>query len=49
MNNDDLIRQIEELRKQMISVGVSTGFTSSETIILSKKIDKLLNLLMGIT
>lgn len=49
MTNYELIKQIEKLRKKMISVGMTKGFTSFETIKLSKKLDYLLNLQMGVT
>ncbi|MED1205810.1 Spo0E family sporulation regulatory protein-aspartic acid phosphatase [Heyndrickxia acidicola] len=42
--NNDLFEQIEMLRRKMISVGMSNGFTSKETIILSEKLDYLINL-----
>lgn len=48
MKNVDLIIKIETLRKKMISVGLSKGFTSPETIKLSETLDKLLNIQMGI-
>jgi hypothetical protein len=48
MTNDELIKQIENLRGEMISVGMSKGLTSSETIKLSKKLDNLLNLKRGL-
>jgi hypothetical protein len=44
--NNDLFEQIEMLRRKMISVGMSNGLTSKETIILSKKLDNLMNLQM---
>lgn len=44
MNN--LLKNIETVRKQMIYVGMSSGFTSEETIKLSKKLDNLINLQM---
>ncbi|MEH7479765.1 stage 0 sporulation regulatory protein [Bacillus sp. OV166] len=48
MTNDDLFTKIEHLRKTMISVGLSKGFTSSETVRLSERLDKLINLQMGL-
>ncbi|MCQ6281260.1 aspartyl-phosphate phosphatase Spo0E family protein [Bacillus sp. EB600] len=48
MNNEDLLKNIEKLRKKMIAAGLSKGFTSEETIKLSKKLDQLLNLQMRI-
>jgi hypothetical protein len=48
VNNETLLKDIEKLRKKMIAVGLSKGFTSEETIKLSKKIDNLINLQMGI-
>jgi hypothetical protein len=44
--NNDLFEQIEKLRRKMISVGLASGFTSKDTIILSKKLDNLINLQM---
>ncbi|MEH7177620.1 aspartyl-phosphate phosphatase Spo0E family protein [Neobacillus vireti] len=43
---NDLVVKIENVRKQMINVGMSSGFTSEETIRLSKKLDNLINLQM---
>ncbi|MDQ1000572.1 hypothetical protein QFZ28_000972 [Neobacillus niacini] len=43
MIREELIEQIESLRRIMISVGMSKGFTSTETIRLSKTLDELLN------
>jgi hypothetical protein len=43
MTNEDLMEQIESLRKMMVSVGISKGFTATETVSLSKKLDDLLN------
>ena len=42
--NKDLIKRIEKLRKKMISVGMTKGFTAEETINLSQELDNLLNL-----
>jgi hypothetical protein len=44
--NNDLRESIEQLRIKMISVGMSKGFTSEETIKLSKRLDYLINLQM---
>jgi hypothetical protein len=44
--NNDLRERIEKLRTKMISVGMSEGFTSDETVKLSKKLDHLINLQM---
>jgi hypothetical protein len=41
--NNDLQVHIEETRKQLISVGMTKGLTSEETIKLSKKLDHLIN------
>lgn len=48
MNNDlrELIEHIEQLRKKMVTVGMAEGFTSDETIKLSKRLDYLINLQM---
>ena len=48
VNNETLHKDIEKLRKKMIEIGLSKGFTSEETIKLSKKLDNLINLQMGI-
>lgn len=40
---DELQVHIESVRKKMISVGMLKGFTSDETIKLSKKLDCLIN------
>jgi hypothetical protein len=42
--NNDLIKRIEKLRKEMISVGMTKGYTAEETIKLSQELDNLLNL-----
>ena len=47
MTNENLIKQIELLRNMMISTGMSKGFTSSETITISEKLDNLINIHMG--
>jgi hypothetical protein len=41
--NDNLLEHIEELREKMISVGMTHGLTSEETLKLSKKLDDLIN------
>jgi hypothetical protein len=48
MTNEDLFVQIENLRIKMIRVGLSKGFTSVETVSLSERLDKLINLQMGL-
>jgi hypothetical protein len=48
MTNEDLFIKIEQLRKTMITVGLSKGFTSVETVRLSERLDKLINLQMGL-
>jgi 16S rRNA U1498 N3-methylase RsmE len=48
VNNEALLKDIEKLRKKMIAVGSSRGFTSEETIRLSNKLDNLINLQMRI-
>jgi hypothetical protein len=35
----DLLKQIEFLRKEMISVGIQEGLTSEKTLIISQKLD----------
>jgi hypothetical protein len=42
--NKNLIKSIEKLRKKIISVGMTKGFTAEETINLSQELDNLLNL-----
>ncbi len=44
--NIHLNKQIEMLRENMISTGMLQGFTSKETVLLSKRLDNLMNLLM---
>lgn len=44
MNKEDLMKKIELVRNKMISVGMSEGFTSPNTIKLSETLDKLINL-----
>ncbi|TRZ37276.1 aspartyl-phosphate phosphatase Spo0E family protein [Niallia circulans] len=41
-----LNEQIEKLRENMISTGMTKGFTSEETILLSKRLDNLMNIQM---
>ncbi|MEH7076488.1 aspartyl-phosphate phosphatase Spo0E family protein [Neobacillus drentensis] len=48
MTNENLFMQIENLRNNMIRVGLSKGFTSAETVSLSERLDKLINLQMGL-
>jgi hypothetical protein len=45
--SNDLRERIEQLRSKMISVGMSKGLSSDETIKLSKMLDHLINLQMG--
>jgi hypothetical protein len=40
---NDLFEEIENLRKKMIAVGMTNGFTSKETIKYSEKLDTLIN------
>lgn len=49
MVNNEILEHIENLRRKMISVGMSNGFTSEETIKLSKRLDNLINLQMTLT
>lgn len=46
--NNNLVDYIELVREQMILAGMTSGFTSEETVKLSKKLDKLLNMQMKI-
>jgi hypothetical protein len=48
MTNKDLFMQIENLRIRMITVGLSKGFTSVETVSLSQRLDKLINMQMNL-
>jgi hypothetical protein len=48
MKNEDLFVQIENLRNTMIRAGLSKGFTSVETVSLSERLDKLINIQMGL-
>lgn len=48
MNNEVLLKDIENLRKKMIAVGLAKGIASEETIKLSKKLDNLIKLKMKI-
>lgn len=48
MNNLALSKKIEQLREKMITVGMSKGFTSPETVKLSENLDKLINQRMGL-
>jgi hypothetical protein len=42
MTTENLLLKIEFFRKEMIKLGVSTGFNSPETIQLSQTLDKLI-------
>jgi hypothetical protein len=44
VSNENLMKKIEILRNRMISVGMSEGFTSPNTLRLSETLDKLINL-----
>jgi len=44
--NDLLDEQINILRKNMIDVGITKGLSAKETILLSKRLDNLMNLKM---
>lgn len=48
MTNNEITEQIENIRNMMITVGLSKGLTSIETIELSIELDNLLNLQMRI-
>lgn len=48
MSKEDLFNQIENLRVKMITVGLSQGFTSVETVRLSERLDRLINVQMGL-
>lgn len=43
-SNEMILKQIEILRNQMTEVAFTKGFTSKESIEVSQKLDKLLNL-----
>ncbi|WP_112180697.1 MULTISPECIES: aspartyl-phosphate phosphatase Spo0E family protein [Paraliobacillus] len=38
-----LLTQIEMLRKRMIEIAILEGFTSEESLLLSRELDRLLN------
>ncbi|MBI0577927.1 aspartyl-phosphate phosphatase Spo0E family protein [Neobacillus cucumis] len=40
---------VEILRKKLVSMGMSNGLTSVETIKISQKLDYLINIQMGIS
>ncbi|MFC3882114.1 Spo0E family sporulation regulatory protein-aspartic acid phosphatase [Bacillus songklensis] len=48
MDLEDLSKEIEVLRRKMITVGLSEGFTSSKTIKISQILDRLINIQMGL-
>lgn len=48
MDLKDLSIEIETLRREMITVGLSEGFTSSETIKISQILDRLINIQIGL-
>jgi hypothetical protein len=39
---DQLLAQIEQLRKKMIQVALENGFTNKDSIAISQELDKLL-------
>jgi hypothetical protein len=41
-NFDELVLRINDLRKLMVSVGITKGFHSSETLKYSEELDKLI-------
>ncbi|MCM3569228.1 aspartyl-phosphate phosphatase Spo0E family protein [Neobacillus mesonae] len=43
MISTNILKNIATVRKNMISAGMSKGFTSPETIKLSQTLDKLMN------
>jgi hypothetical protein len=43
---DDIAKEIESLRIELIKAGLSYGLNAPETIHLSQKLDRLLNLLL---
>jgi hypothetical protein len=47
VTDEKLMKEIEYLRKKMITVGMAQGLTSRETIKLSQTLDKLLNQLQS--
>jgi hypothetical protein len=44
VSNEDLMKKIEFIRNKMITVGMSQGFASPDTIKLSETLDKLIYL-----
>lgn len=42
-SNGEILKRIEQLRKQMLNTVHEQGFTSERTITISQKIDRLLN------
>ncbi|MDL4842167.1 aspartyl-phosphate phosphatase Spo0E family protein [Aquibacillus rhizosphaerae] len=43
-NSANLLKKIELLRNRMTHVALDKGFTSTESVLLSQELDKLLNL-----
>lgn len=43
LNVADLLNRIESLRRSMIEVAIDKGFSSSESIEISRELDSLLN------
>ncbi|GAA4071226.1 MAG TPA: aspartyl-phosphate phosphatase Spo0E family protein [Bacilli bacterium] len=43
MNVADLLNRIESLRRSMIEVAIDKGFSSNESIEISRELDNLLN------
>ncbi len=41
---DDINRKIEYLRRKLISIGITKGYTSEDTVKISQELDALLNL-----
>ncbi|WP_186577706.1 aspartyl-phosphate phosphatase Spo0E family protein [Aquibacillus kalidii] len=42
-NPNNLLERIEYLRKKMTDVALNKGFTSTESILISQELDRLLN------
>ncbi|WP_083512032.1 aspartyl-phosphate phosphatase Spo0E family protein [Amphibacillus sediminis] len=49
MDTSNLLERIEQLRQSMIEVATTKGYSSKESILISRELDELLNLYNRIT
>ncbi len=49
LDTSNLLERIEQLRQSMIEVATTKGYSSKESILISRELDELLNLYNRIT